>query len=248
MPAWPETLRCVPNEILRSALFNAKNRNMKRIYLHEQDIAVLFNGRITFTGWELRQDDETVWMQLIHLAKQVPPGEPVEFSPRRFCESIGWAICEKSYVRLRGCLTRMQANSLSVYSDRLKSGISLSMVPKFAWQDSERSALKKYRVQVAPELVALFDGGHFSRIEWEQRLSLPVGVATWLHGYFSTHKAPYPVKLETIKQGCGITVGHPKKLRDIVADALGELVQVGFLESFEIVGDVVHVRRRGLQP
>jgi hypothetical protein len=243
MPAWPETLRCVPNEILRSALFNARNRNVERVYLQQQEIAVLFNGRITFTGWELRQDDETVWLQLIHLARQVSPSAPVEFTPKRFCEAVRWSVCEKSYVRLRDCLTRMQANSLGVYSDRLSAGVSLSMIPKFEWQDMAQKSLRKYRVQVAPELVALFDGGHFSRLEWQQRLALPVGIATWLHGYFSTHKEPFPVKLATIQAGCGISVESPKKLRDLVAEALSELVKVGFLESFEFANGLVCVRK-----
>jgi len=243
LPLWAEALRCLPNELLRSALFNAKNRKQPRAYLKKQDIAVLFEGRITYQGEELRQDDETVWLQLIHLAKEQPLGSVVEFTPYSFCKAIGWPICKGSYERLRECLDRMQATALAVYSKRLKEGVSLSMIPVFAWQDEHKQTLKKYRVQVAPQLVELFGTDHFTRVEWEQRLALPVGIATWLHGYYASHREPFPVKLDTIKRGPGITTESASRVRQLIESALAELVNVGFLKSWEIVGELVHVKR-----
>lgn len=247
LPLWAEALRCLPNELLRSALFNAKNRKQPRAYLKRQDIAVLFEGRITYQGEELRQDDETVWLQLIHLAKEQPLGSVVEFSPYGFCKAIGWPICKGSYERLRDCLDRMQATSLAVYSKRLAEGVSLSMIPVFSWQDENKQTLKKYRVQVAPQLVELFGSDHYTRVEWEQRLSLPVGIATWLHGYYASHREPFPVKLDTIKRGSGITTESASRLRQLIESALVELVNVGFLKSWEIVGELVHVERAPTQ-
>lgn len=243
LPLWAEALRCLPNELLRSALFNAKNRKQPRAYLKKQDIAVLFEGRITYQGEELRQDDETVWLQLIHLAKEQPLGSVVEFTPYSFCKAIGWPICKGSYERLRECLDRMQATALAVYSKRLAEGVSLSMIPVFAWQDENKQTLKKYRVQVAPQLVELFGSDHFTRVEWEQRLALPVGVATWLHGYYASHREPFPVKLDTIKRGAGMTTESASRVRQLIESALAELVNVGFLKSWEIVGELVHVKR-----
>lgn len=243
LPLWSETLRCLPNELLRSSLFSAKNRKQPRAYLKKQDIAVLFEGRITYQGEELRQDDETVWLQLLHLAREQPVGSVVEFTPYSFCKAIGWPFCEGSYERLRKCLDRMQATALAVYSRRLAEGVSLSMIPVFAWQDENKKPLKKYRVQVAPQLVELFGTDHYTRVEWEQRLALPVGIATWLHGYYASHREPYPVKIDTIKKGAGITTKRPAKVCELIQTALAELVNVGFLKSWEIVGKLVHVER-----
>ncbi len=243
LPLWAEALRCLPNELLRSALFNAKNRKQPRAFLKKQDIAVLFEGRMTYQGEELRQDDETVWLQLIHLAKEQPLGSVVEFTPYSFCKAIGWSICKGSYERLRECLDRMQSTALAVYSKRLKRGVSLSMLPAFEWQDDHKNTLKKYRVQVAPQLVELFGDVQYTQVEWAQRLALPVGIATWLHGYYASHRDPYPVKLNTLKKGAGITTERPAKVRELIEKALAELVNVGFLESWEIVGELVHVKR-----
>jgi hypothetical protein len=85
LPFWPESQRSAPNEIVRSALFNARNRKQPRQYLSNADIYVVGDGKITYTGEELRQDDETVWLHLIHLARNVPAGELIEFSPHAFC-------------------------------------------------------------------------------------------------------------------------------------------------------------------
>lgn len=243
LPIWPEEERRLPNELLRSALFNAKNRHAPREYLKNTDIAVMFEGRITYRGEELRQDDQTVWFQLIHLARESSLGNTIEFTPHSFCKAVKWPIKNDSYVRLRECLNRMQATSLSVHSKRLKRGVSLSMIPIFEWQDEDKNTLKKYRVQLPPDLIQLFDDTHYTKITWEQRLSLPTGIATWLHSYYASHREPFPVKLETIQKGSGITTKRQAKIRELIEKALDALVKTGFLHSWEIIGDLVYVKR-----
>lgn len=243
LPLWSEDMRRLPNEIMRSALFNAGNKKKPRVYFETVDIAVLFEGRISYRGQELRQDDETVWLQLIHLAKEKALGEIVEFTPYAFCKAIGWHIGNRSYERLRDCLSRMQATALAVYSKRLGGGVSLSMIPVFRWQDDKKTTLKKYQVQIAKELVQLFGDVHYTQVEWAQRLALPVGIATWLHGYYASHKEPYPVKIETLAKGAGILTEKNFKIRQLIKSGLNNLVDVGFLKSWEIIGDLVHVKR-----
>ena len=48
LPFWPSEVRCAPNEFLRSALFNARNRNQPRRYLNDVVLAMLGKGRITY--------------------------------------------------------------------------------------------------------------------------------------------------------------------------------------------------------
>ena len=64
LPIWNDDKRGAPNEIVRSALFNARNKNQKRGYLKNIEIAIIGDGSIKYTGEELRQDDETVWLQI----------------------------------------------------------------------------------------------------------------------------------------------------------------------------------------
>jgi hypothetical protein len=122
----------------------------------------------------------------------------------------------------------------------------MSMIPAFEWRDARTGvALKQYRVQLAPQLVDLYGGkGYFTRVEWAQRLDLPPGLATWLHGYFASHEMPFPIKVGTIKAGAGLTTTTQKHLRELVKAALNELEQVGFLKDFSLDPDgLVKVER-----
>jgi hypothetical protein len=244
LPVWGDSSRGAPNEILRSALFNVRNRTQKRQAFKKVQIAIIGEGEITYTGEELRQDDETVWLQLVHLAREFPLGELVEFTAYSFIKSLGWSNSAKSYKRLRDCLERMQATALTIYSKRLSEGVSLSIIPFFAWrQGNNGPPLPKYQVRIAPELVELFSDVRYTLIEWEQRLALPDGLATWLHGYYASHKKPYPIKLATIRDSTGMTIERSQDLKQKVERALKALVEVGFLESWEIKGNLVSVRR-----
>lgn len=92
LPLWSNEIRCMPNEILRSALFNARNRNQPRRYFKNESIAIIDPfSRITFTGEELRQNDELVWLQLIHLARELPAGAPIEFTGYSMIVSVASA-------------------------------------------------------------------------------------------------------------------------------------------------------------
>ena len=246
LPLWPEVMRSLPNEILRSALFNARNRKNPRSMMKSEPVAVIGDGRISYRGEELRQDDETVWLQLVHLARRHVAGQLVEFTAYSFCKEIEWSINSKSYDRLKECLRRMQATGLDVYSKRLGRGVSLSMIPFFEYEDSEtQKKLQHWRVRIAPELVELFGDHYFTRIEWAQRLQLPDGLATWLHGYLATHRVPHPIKIETIARGAGLTETNKPELRRLIKRALTNLINCGFLIDFNIYDDIVTVKRAG---
>lgn len=249
LPVWGDELRCMPNELLRSALFNAKNRNQARRYLENAEIAVIGESvRIVYTGKELRQTDELVWLQLVHLARSVPLGSAVEFTAYSMVQSLRRSRSKPSQQhveRLLDSLRRMQASSLSISCKRLGRTVSMSMIPKFEWEDiATRTRLTKWRAWIAPELAELFGNVHFTQLEWAQRLALSTGLATWMHGYFSSHRDPYPVKLSTLQVGAGCSTDNPSKFRQLVATALGELKRVGFLKHAEIRDGKVHVDRR----
>lgn len=247
LPFWPADARALPNELLRSALFNARNKTVPRRHwraTERAEIAVVGDGVIEYVGEELRQIDEKVWLQLIHLARGQSPGQPVEFVAAHFCDAIGWPLCKSSYDQLRTCLSRMQAASLTVASKRLGKGVSLSMIPRFAYENvMTKQRLQRWVVTVAPELVQLFGGQHFSWIEWQQRLALPDGIATWLHGFFSTHRDPMPVAVEELARGAGLSSPNARTKSDSIRRGLIELVEIGFLASFRVSKGMVYVER-----
>lgn len=242
LPDWHEGQRAMPNEILRSALFNCRNRNQPRLYMKDTEIAVIGDGQVFYRGEELRQDDELVWLHLMHLVKRHPLGECVEFTPYAFVKALCWPIKGQSYERIRIILSRMQATAIRIQSRRLGSFISVSLITKFRSRNDQNETLSRWQVWVGEEMRCLFDEEFLTRINWELRKSLPDGIASKLFGYWASHRQPFPVKVETLHKLCGseMTIKH---FKIELKKALELLDRVGFLESWEFRDDLVAVKR-----
>ncbi len=259
---WADAVRGAPNEIVRSALFTAKNRKQNRENLKRAVVAIIGEGEITYTGEELRQDDETVWLQLIHLARENGLATPFQFTPYSFCKALNWPLTGQSYDRLDRCMTRLQATSLKITSPRLGNEISLSMLPGFQAKRRKDGDGGLWTVRMHDELVFLFSEFQYTRLEWQRRLALPEGLATWLHAYYASHREPFPVKIETLAVGAGLmsdipentqlddatrTAKHKERLRDIkklILKALEALKESGFLIDFDVTRKGLVIVRR----
>ncbi len=253
LPSWGDAVRGAPNEFLRSALFRPTNRNIKRSYLKDEAIAIIGDGEIRYTGEELRQDDEPVWLQLIHWCRGKPIGEPVEFRPVSMLRAIRRCNernpSSRDYKWLSDTITRLTATAVVITSHRLKTKLGLSMVRRFVYQDNDGNRLPLWRVWIEPEVVDLFGGVYYTQVEWSMRLSLPSGLSTWLLGFLSTHRNPYPVKIDTIMRTISrynsTSENSIYNFRKDLSNALDELVAVGFLSSYTIDKfGLIHVQRK----
>jgi len=243
LPEWPEAQRAMPNEILRSALFNCRNRKQPRQFMKDVEIAVIGDGQIVYRGEELRQDDELVWLHLVHLVKKSPLGECVEFTPYSFIKALGWPVKGQSYERLRVCLSRMQATAIRIQSKRLGCFISVSLIQMFRARNEKMENLSRWQVWLCKEMLQLFDEEFLTRVNWEIRKSLPDGIASKLFGYWASHREPYPVKVSTLMRLCGSEMS-PKHFREELKTSLRLLREAGFLESWQLRDDTLTVRRR----
>lgn len=205
---WPERERGIPNELVRCAVFSAKNRKERRaIYRANAPLVVpvIGGGEVIYTGEELRQDDETVWMQLVHMSKEARSPQ-VFFSPYSFFKAIRWPDKGTSYARLLTTLRRLNTASLEVYSTRFDRGVSTGLIVDFTYSKKTDGAPWSVLVfSPENELLFLFDK-LYSRVDWETRLALPEGVSTWLHGFFSSHREPFDHKIETLAKGAGLAL------------------------------------------
>jgi hypothetical protein len=243
LPEWPDGQRALPNEILRSALFTCRNRNQPRKFLKDEEIAVIGDGQVIYRGEELRQDDELVWMHLMHLIKKLPLGDCVEFTPYAFLKALGWPIKGQNYERLRISLSRMQATALRMQSKRLQCFISISLIQKFLSRNDRNENLSRWQVWVGKEMRVLFDEDFLTRMAWETRRSLPDGISSKLFGYWASHRTPFPVKIETLAKLCGSGMAA-KHFKVELKQALEQLKGIGFLESWEFTDELVVVTRR----
>jgi hypothetical protein len=238
---WPEEFRALPNESARSALFTV--RRGKRQYFEGASLVVLGDGELVYRGQELRTDDEAVWLQVLHLARLQPLAEWVEFSPYAVLRALSWPTNGTYYKRLRVHLARMQATALEVTSKRLGRRVSISLIRKFECE-AEGKPLERWRVWIEREMRELFGRHSFTLTEWESRKKLRP-IAKRLCDFFGSHKEPFPVKIEKLRDLCASECAARTKWRQLVRGALDELMRAGFLTSWTIDRhDRVNVRRR----
>lgn len=244
LPEWTDGKGASPNEIVRSALFTARNRNKRRAYLKQAEIIVTGGGAILYLGEELRQDDELVWMRLLHLSKGEVLGEPIFFTPYSFLKAIGWRVNNWGYQHLKTSLLRMKATAVQITSNRLHRTVVTSLIDYIAmWDPEKHTPLAQWEVRLSKIMSLLFADGAFTLIDLEQRKALPEGIATKLHSYWSSHREPFPVKVETLQKLCG-SENELRFFRRELKKALNALVEVGFLETWGIEIDLVAVIRR----
>lgn len=243
LPLWPEAVRGLPNPLARSALFTVANRVKPRADFKNRAIASINGVRITYRGEELRQDDEDVFLQILHIGRRHPLGEAVQFTAHAILSALGWGRSVRDYHRLKECLSRLNASALTVATEDEGRGFSGSLVRKFAWRNDDGSPSPSWRVWLEPELVRLFAHDMYTQLYWDQRLRLSSPLAKWLHTYYYTHATPFPHKVDTLKHLCGSSA-RTSMFRRTLREALNHLKRIGFLRDWRIdSSDTVHVLR-----
>lgn len=228
LPLWSETRRGIPNDLVRGALFTVGNCRSERAFRKNIKIATLSGVDVSYTGEELRQDDEDVFLQLVHLARLVPLGGSIEFTAHSLLKSLEWATNKPSYDRLKNTIQRLTATGLEISSDT--GGYSGSLIRDFTWKEEDGSSSRKWKVRLEPRIVSLFGHVKYSQIIWEKRLQLG-NLAKWLHSFYYSHANPYPMKVETIHLLCGSTTKSRAKFRQLLKKSLAELIEIGFLKD-----------------
>lgn len=211
LPLWPEPVRGVPNGVLRSALFGAIKRG-KRRFMELESIACLNGVSIIYTGPRLDQSDLDVWQGALHLARTVKLGNRIEFTEKGFLRLIGRGgpnghnIGKSDREWLRKVLARLTATAVEVSQGPCT--YCGSLIDEY-FRDNISS---RYVVILNPHMKALFRHDSYTRVDWSIRHAL-IGhpLAQWLHGFYSTHAAPIPYKVETLHRLCGSESGERAK-------------------------------------
>lgn len=249
LPMWPRDVRGLPNAFARSALFGVANiRKGARGHLKRHPVAALKGITIQYTGEELRQDDEDVFLQILHLARTQALGESVRFSAYSMLTELGWTRNTGSYKRLADSLDRMKASAVAVTvecASGARENYTGSLIRAFRWRESSTDApLRMWEILLEPEIVALFNPQSYTRLDWSLRMKLPP-LAKWLHTFYHSHETPFPCKVETLHRLTASDAAKLFQFRYKLRKALDLLVERGFLLSanIDLQSDLVTVER-----
>ncbi len=237
LPLWAEVCRGVPNSVLRSALFGVVRRGPRSFQQRVQKASV--EGiRIIHTGPQLDQADLDVWEQALQLARTGGLGCRIQFTASQFLKSIGRGNGKSQHEWLKGAFARLAASVVEIKDGhRAYFGAILS----HGGRDDQTG---RYVIEMNPKIIELYGLDGWSSVEFDQRMALKKRpLAQWLHGYYSSHAKPFPVKVETLHRLCGSQNTAIKAFRQDLRSALEKLEEVT-LWSWEIdAADLVHVSK-----
>lgn len=237
LPLWPEPKRGAPNSFIRSALF-AAIQSKDREFLKAATLASQNGIVVKYTGEQLNQSDLDVWETIVHMAREQPLGSVATFSAHSMLKALGMPTGNSQHKQLHATLIRLTACSVEIthegktyFGPLIKSG-------------AKDEVTRHYAIELNRGIIKLFGDNQWTALDWQQRQELrgqPLTQA--LHAYYSSHREPFPVKLETLQAYTGSRNKQPAGFKRQVRQALQQLVDLGFLASFEIAGDLVSVRR-----
>lgn len=242
MPLWEERVRCLPSPMARSALFCVGSR-APRVQLKNALIASLSDTTIRYTGTELRQDDEDVFLQLCHLARGRSVDDMIEFSAYSMLKFLGWGFSAKSYTRLRECIERLKANALKVsvkLDEKKQVEFSGSLIRKFIWSDDGKKR-QQWRVWLEREVVVLF--GQRGELEWDIRNRLKGGISKWLHSFLVDRNETTPLLVSELRDLCGSKCESMSAYRQMLRDALKQLKENGNIFDWRMDANYVWISR-----
>lgn len=246
LPHWHEQTRGIPNICLRSALFGVIQRGRRKAVKGEL-IAAVKGLDIRYTGWRLDQGDFDVLAHALHLVSLQQSTEGyVQLTGKGFLHGIGRKAGKSGREWLKDSFRRLTGSAVEIKLE-IKDGYGInsytyagSLIDEFYYNADGQS----YFLKINPKLAKLFDAG-WTQLQWRQRLLLKTDLAKWLHGFYASHRAPYAMKVDSLRHLCGSNCGRLSDFRGKLRGALEELINAKLLALWSIDReDKVHVQKQ----
>ncbi|HBN8047068.1 TPA: plasmid replication initiator TrfA [Pseudomonas aeruginosa] len=238
LPFWPEATRGVPSGFLRSALF-AGIQSKDRRFLKDEVIEAVGGVEIRFRGEQLDQTDLDVWEAVLHLARinQLSTKDRLRFNAHGMLKMLDRSTggdqhdwLKTTLLRLTGAILDIKVGTQAYFGPMLEGG-------------TRDEATDEYEIWVNPKIRALYEAG-WTQINNDQRNALRrKPLAQWLHGWYSSHAAPYPISVETFYKLSGSTNKQMAGYKRLLMQAHDDLVAIGVLTSWEIKNRLVAVSK-----
>lgn len=250
-----DDMRVNVGTLVRGALFNAKSSKQERKVITNQTVAMTGDITAIYTGVDLRQDENLLLGELLHLQKQFRYGEIIKASPLTLLKNLGWSDSPSSYARLFAslsylkatCITIIEENTLTQEKEYKLGGKSL--VESFDGNYIKGQLCGIWEIRITDQMSDLLTNKTATLIEHETRLGLSKTsspLALWLHSYLSEFKEPRPLSITFYREQSGLSEQYPKlwRFKEALKRACDLLVEHKVLISYELGKDnLLHVKR-----
>jgi hypothetical protein len=235
---WVEGKYVAPIAFLRSALF-AVVRKGARKELKNEMLAAGEGTTITFTGTQLDQADEDVFLAMLHKAREHGLGYRVNFSMRSLLRELEWDTSGKSMTRLRDSFDRLFNCSVVIDTERVHYKGHLVDSIRVDKTDDDF-----YYFRLNAEMVGFFNLPEYVRIAMSDRKKIHGMLAKWLHAYIEVGPERVVATIDEIMKLSGSNATNKTRFRGTLSSALKELEAAEIIRSWKIEQNTVYVVRK----
>jgi hypothetical protein len=250
LPMWPEPVRGGPNALLRSAFFagiaskkRQKLGTQKKLDEEPEGITIAAQDgiKIKYAGTQLNQYDADVFFEALHRARYHPLETECIFTGNSFLKAIGRSGSEPNYDDLSNSLKRLRNGTVEI--EWTIKGRHYIFTGSLVSHYIRETTSKLYKVTFANQIRELFAPACWTQLEWDERMGLKKKpLAQWLHSYYSTHAAPFPISVAFLHEKTGSPTKRRAHFRTEIRRAFDDLNEVlGWVAVWN--GDIVTLKR-----
>ncbi|MDO8728613.1 MAG: plasmid replication initiator TrfA [bacterium] len=226
----PHDKRVAPNIFLRSALFSliALPSGKNELVDSDKDVFIPCQDgyEVSVRGHKLDQGDQDVYLECMAVAL-ANINSKVTFSHREILGALDISVCGTAVQRLRDRLNKMVSTSLFLKRRENKTGRWRTYSGNLLnWSEDSGGNMS---VQINMDFL-VFLQSDFTAIDWQERLGINSALAKWMHGYYSSHKHPFPISVKKVHELSGSTNTKMYSFRGEINKSIKELAAIGFIE------------------
>ncbi len=199
--AWSERYRCLPNSLIRSAVFCARDAGTVGLREVHVDTIIRAQGGIEIRkcGEQLDYADLKTFAAIVHLARR---GRSRYLSTRmsELLKVQGMSDAGANRQRTLERLERLSKTTLKITVATPAVRFDGPLLQSFQVHPSS----KMLEVAFAPGIDELFKLNTYTLVQWKvwRRLNRKP-IASWLYFFMHSHVTPHALKTETILELCG---------------------------------------------
>lgn len=239
-PQWPANAYGAPNSIIRSALFGI-GTGRTRSFLSNEPIATLEGMEIKYSGERLNQEDFEVWHSLVHIAFVANKTFKCKVTAYALLGMLSKTDTGKNRRTLQARIVRLRATAVEI---RTSGTAYIGGLLDEAYKDNGGA----WNISLNPRIAGLFGPHQFTQISRDVRGELSgKPLAQWLHGFYSSHKKPFPIKVNTLHTLCGSEASLMTDFKKDLLKSLDHLSRAAAkhdrIFNYNVEGEIVRIEK-----
>lgn len=226
-PDWPDDRRGAPNAMIRSGVFGVVRRG-RRQRVVKMPVAAPGGWEVTLTGWRLDQYDCDIWLEVMHLARNVVPGDSVRFTLHGMLRKLGrTAEGKTNYTWLKQRLENLAETTIA-FDNGNEFGVMGALISSFRIDRSTGEGV----IRTNPEIRPLFESVTHLNIE-QRRVLGQNQLAKSLHAALASHVRWMPMRVDTLMHRVGAEYSSERFFKRDLKHVLDNFAARGWIRGYE---------------